>query len=108
MINLLEETIKKIKDYGHTTHEVNFVADEEFYCSWEAFARAAKNYNYDEGYGGNEVNMNLKVVGKDWWLERHEYDGSEWWEYKSIPIAPSNYGEVWFKDERSRRYNGDN
>ena len=27
----------------------------------------------------------LKNLGRDFWLERHEYDGSEWWEYKSIP-----------------------
>jgi hypothetical protein len=25
------------------------------------------------------------VIGSDWWLERHEYDGSEWWEFKSLP-----------------------
>lgn len=22
------------------------------------------------------------------WLERHEYDGSEWWEYKTMPTEP--------------------
>lgn len=32
--------------------------------------------------------MGLIVVGKDFWLERHEYDGSEWWEFKSIPMEP--------------------
>ena len=108
MRNLLEETIKKIKEYGHTIHEVKYVTDDDVYCDWEDFARDAKNYNYDAGFGGIEVNINLKVVGKDWWLERHEYDGSEWWEYKSLPIAPSKYGEVWFKDEWSRRHNEDN
>ena len=94
MTNLLEETIEKIEECGHTTNEVNFVANEEFYCSWEDFAQAAKNYDYDEDYGSAEVNMSLVVVGSDWWLERNEYDGSEWWEYKSLPIAPDNYGKV--------------
>ena len=108
MRNLLEETIKEIKEYGHTIHEVKFVTDGDVYCNWEDFARNTKNYNYDAGFGGTEVNINLKVVGKDWWLERHEYDGSEWWEYKSLPIAPSDYGEVCFEDEWLRRYNGDN
>ena len=28
------------------------------------------------------------VVGNNWWLERHEYDGSEWWEYKQFPVKP--------------------
>lgn len=108
MTNLLEETIKKIEEYGHTIHEVKFVTDDDVYCDWEDFVRDVKNYNYDAGFGGIEVNINLKVVGKDWWLERHEYDGSEWWEYKSLPIAPNDYGQVWFKKEWSRRYNGDN
>lgn len=43
---------------------------------------------YYAGFGLQEVNPNLVVVGKDFWLERHEYDGSEWWEYKSIPVEP--------------------
>ena len=97
MTNLLEETIEQIEECGHTTNEVNFVADEKSCCSWEDFARTAKNYDYDEDYGGVEVNTNLVVVGSDWWLERNEYDGSEWWEYKSLPIAPNNYGEVRLK-----------
>lgn len=27
------------------------------------------------------------VVGCDWWLERHEYDGAESWSYKVLPEA---------------------
>ena len=103
MRNLLKETIEKIEKCGHTVHEVKFVTDYDVYYNWEDFARNAKNYNYDDGYGSNEVNINLEVVGSSWWLERDEYDGSEWWEYKSLPIAPSNYGEVQFKEN-----NGDN
>jgi len=29
-------------------------------------------------------------VGDDWWLERHEYDGSEWWVFQKLPIKPQN------------------
>ena len=29
-----------------------------------------------------EVAEDLVVVGDNWWIERHEYDGNEWWEYK--------------------------
>lgn len=25
------------------------------------------------------------LVGDGWWIERAEYDGSEWWEFKTIP-----------------------
>lgn len=43
---------------------------------------------YDNGFGGTEVNESLLVVGDKWWMERHEYDGSEWWEYKEHPTQP--------------------
>ena len=34
MTNLLEETIKKIEEYGHTIYEVKFVTDDGVYCDW--------------------------------------------------------------------------
>ena len=40
---------------------------------------------YDSGYGAAEVAPDLKLIGEDFWLERAEYDGSEWREYKTIP-----------------------
>lgn len=46
------------------------------------------DFTYHDGFGGVEIDMGLIVVGKDFWLERHEYDGSEWWEFKSIPMEP--------------------
>jgi len=39
---------------------------------------------YDDGFGGQELDGT--IVFKDGtWLERGEYDGSEWWEYKCKP-----------------------
>lgn len=43
---------------------------------------------YCPGYGAPEINPWLLVVGKDWWMERHEYDGSEWFEFKTYPNRP--------------------
>lgn len=28
------------------------------------------------------------MAGDDWWLERAEYDGSEWWKFKTLPVEP--------------------
>lgn len=56
--------------------------------SWEAFKKVA-DFVYDSGFGEAEINMTLIIVGSDWWLERHEYDGSEWWEFKHLPVQPS-------------------
>ena len=56
--------------------------------TFEKFKESAKNIYYDSGYGSNEIPMNLVIVGDNWWLERAEYDGSEWWEFKTLPIKP--------------------
>ena len=50
------------------------------------------NFNYNNGFGLKEL------YGTVWfkdgtWLERAEYDGSEWWEYKKAPQIPNRlYG----------------
>ena len=100
MSNLLRETISELKEYGKTLDDVVWIgeADRVSYYTEEVidgytisksqFLELA-NRNYDAGYGGQEVNEHLLVVGKDFWLERHEYDGMEWWEYKTQPIQPA-------------------
>ena len=74
-------------DSKKATADVRWVQWETFYCSWEEFASIA-NFDYDNDFGGNEIKLSLKVVGDDWWLERGEYDGSEWWEFKTQPRKP--------------------
>ena len=49
---------------------------------WENFKEVA-NVEYDSGFGSPQVAEDLIIMGSDFWLERHEYDGSEWWEYKN-------------------------
>lgn len=99
-MNLLEETISALGEGGKSPSDVRFVVGaskgswgqlEGFeWCTWDEFAQSA-NYNYDSGYGDIEVSEYLKVVGDDWWLERHEYDGSEWWEFKTLPQRPDQH-----------------
>ena len=91
--NLLEETTKAIWDACKTGEDIIHigVADGSCRsCTWAEFAEMA-NRDYDSGYGGAEVLMALVIVFKDGsWLERAEYDGSEWWEYKRAPNIPQN------------------
>lgn len=90
MINLLEETKSIIEENGKSKDEVLWCGSEEFgYFSWEDFILLA-NREYDNGYGGAHVATDLVIVGDNWWLERHEYDGSEWWEFKKLPKKPLN------------------
>ena len=34
------------------------------------------------------------IVGWNWWLERREYDGAEWWELETKPIIPNNIRKI--------------
>ena len=45
------------------------------------------NFEYDEGYGG-QILFGTVIFKDGSWLERGEYDGSEWWEYKRTPKLP--------------------
>jgi hypothetical protein len=48
---------------------------------------AELDFEYDHSFGGQ------RLFGLIWftdgsWMERGEYDGSEWWEYKKMPRIP--------------------
>lgn len=87
MSNLLKETTNKLVECDKTWDDVLWIGGSEFTISIEAFKKLA-NREYNRGYGAQEVATDLKIVGKDWWLERGEYDGSEWWDYKEYPTKP--------------------
>src|SRR5258708_35603008 len=90
--NLLQETQDDIANHEKSVQDVQWVGskDGEYSISWEQFTALARNTRYDSGYGGNQIVEDLVVVGADWWLERHEYDGSEWWEFKTLPARKEN------------------
>jgi hypothetical protein len=46
------------------------------------------DFNYDNGYGGQELYGTIWYVDGTW-SERGEYDGSEWWDYREVPEVPS-------------------
>ena len=48
------------------------------------------NFEYDAGYGGQELFGIVWLMEEGAWLERGEYDGSEWWEYRKCPQIPSD------------------
>lgn len=88
-INLLQETEQALKQRGLSPEDVLWIGRPEhnWKCDWAGFVKQA-NFIYDNGYGSAEIPMDLVVVGKDWWLERYEYDGAEWWEFKRAPKEP--------------------
>lgn len=45
------------------------------------------DFKYDSGFGGQSLYGNVWFADGTW-LERGEYDGAEWWEYKATPAIP--------------------
>lgn len=94
MANLLQETLEEMSDEGKGKSDVLFIGSRsgDYQMTWDEFVALADR-EYDSGFGGQEVAADLVVVFVDrTWIERHEYDGSEWWEYKAPPpvkVAPS-------------------
>ncbi len=90
-MNLLKETKQILKDNKLKEKDILWGGTTELYETWETFKHVI-DIDYDDGYGGQNINRTLILVGKDWWLERHEYDGSEWWEFKRMPKQPKIKG----------------
>lgn len=84
MINLWDETIKILEVHKKTFDNVVAICGNDFQITKEDFIKYS-NTDYDAGYGAPEVAEDLIIIGDDFWLERHEYDGSEWWEFKRMP-----------------------
>jgi hypothetical protein len=107
MRNLLKETIEVIEAYGKKPSDVLWVSSiddnkDEFWFSWDEFSEIA-DFDYYNSYGGLEIKVNLQVVGDNWWTERREYDGSEWWEFKTLPKIPK-INKIPTKDDLIYKY----
>ena len=94
MRNLWEETIGVLKEHDKTFDDVRFIQGDDFKITKENFEQVAKKTKYDSGFGAADVATDLVVVGKNWWLERGEYDGSEWWNYKESPEQVNEVREI--------------
>jgi len=84
MTNLLKETLDFLKSNNKKESDILYCCGDNFKFTWENFKNVS-NVDYDSGFGSPEVALDLKIVGNNFWLERHEYDGSEWWEFKEFP-----------------------
>jgi hypothetical protein len=45
------------------------------------------DFEYDDGYGTQEL-YGIVWLPDGTWLDRGEYDGSEWWTYRVCPEIP--------------------
>jgi len=88
MINFLEETKNKLAENGKNIFDVLWYGTKDFVISNDI--QQLFSFDYDDGFGGTEIPVELIIVGEDWWMERHEYDGGEWWEFKQMPVKPKS------------------
>lgn len=59
-------------------------------------------WEYDDGYGLQKFNGFITFTNTGHWIERREYDGSEWWEIVRKPSLSVKRKEK-AEDERKRR-----
>ncbi len=102
--NLLRETIEVMAENGVSSEDVCWVGSRELWATWDEFVAVA-DVEYYAGFGMAEIAADLLVVGDAWWMERHQYDGSEWWEFKRRPDRPGEHRalrSVLYRDRTNR------
>ena len=85
--NLYADTVQTMEQIDKKPSDIGRIGsyDGEYECTWSEFKKLA-DFNYDSGYGGTKVATDLIILFRDGtWLERNEYDGSEWWTYRTPP-----------------------
>ena len=92
-MNLLKETVSILEDRNKSLSDIEWIGTSREYVDINKFIEIADT-SYDNDYGSPKVAEDLFIVGNNWWLERHEYDGSDWWEYKELPTKPKKILEL--------------
>ena len=89
-MNLLAETLEALTEMKRDPQSIIFIGSEDtgHCCTWEEFQVLA-DIEYDDGFGAQEIASDLIIVFSDGFkLERHEYDGSEYWVTQKPFIMP--------------------
>lgn len=105
LTNLLKETLSVLTANGKSPADVRWVGTRAGSSrgTWAQFEKIA-DFNYDSDFGARGINDKLVVVGDDWWLERCDYDGSEWWGFKTAPRAATSKPTDLCHDDLIYRY----
>ena len=84
------------RDMGYWDDKDNYISAQPFVLregytpeEYEEFLTKL-DFNYDSGYGMQEILGTVWLMEEHTWLERGEYDGSEWWEHITKPEIPEN------------------
>jgi hypothetical protein len=91
-INLLDETLATLLKHHRSPEDVLWVGGEGVRTDWANFANVA-NTRYDNDFASvSEVAHDLFIVGRDFLLVRHAYDGSGEWRF--ISLSQKKYKQI--------------
>lgn len=81
-INAYDELIEKLNEIGKSLDDIKLISIR-FHNYKIDNVNYLKEIQYYDGFGIQEL-YGYVVFNDNTWLEREAYDGSEWWEYRSI------------------------
>ena len=100
MTNICKEIEDGLNEVFEDKSEIAWIGSRNgaYAMGADEFFDRFKGLEYDSGFGGQEVADDLVVVLNDGsWLERREYDGSEWFEYFNQPkltLRPKRFFKI--------------
>lgn len=86
-INAQQELLQVLKSIEKNQSDISWmlVYTQSYSDISEAFTTIDDlGFTYDNGYGSQEL-FGIVYFNDGTWLERGEYDGSEWWEHITTP-----------------------
>lgn len=109
-MNALEEIKEVLEENNKTTDNITAIRVTLDKGDWDNIKiytlEDLKDLHYVRGYGAQELRGFILLDDNDW-LERLEYDGAEWWEYRRNPHLDDDLVDLkkWLKkeDERDER-----
>ena len=81
MINLWNETIKKLEENNKSWKDVIIIYGEDFQITKRIFKLISKKTEYIDGFGRPDIAIDLTIIGTDFVMYRKEYNGAEFWEF---------------------------
>lgn len=95
MKNLQRQTLdsivragKRVEDIAYCNITMGAISyEQEELLKGKVFDIDKLDFMYDDGYGSQLVHGFI-VFNDKTWLERSEYDGAEWWDYRKCPSEP--------------------
>lgn len=99
-MNLLEETLDFFSSSYNSEKNIYGIVTSMGIISWEDFKKIAKNDEYNDSYGCQEVAIDLMIFHKNGILVRKDFcDGAEGWEniymnFDKFNLGPADMSKI--------------